>query len=81
MSNFNTNNVSNMDNMFRGCSKLSYLDLSMFNTSNIKCLNSMFYGCSNLVTLNLANFDTSECIFRFITFYYIKNSRNYIYVC
>ena len=34
ISNFNTNNVTNMNGMFAGCSSLKELNLSSFNTNN-----------------------------------------------
>ncbi len=35
LSNFNTNNVTNMASMFDGCSSLEELNLSNFNTNNV----------------------------------------------
>ena len=35
LSNFNTNNVTNMDSMFNKCSSLTSLNLSNFNTNNV----------------------------------------------
>ena len=35
VSNFNTNNVTNMEGMFYGCSSLKELNLSNFNTNNL----------------------------------------------
>jgi surface protein len=35
LSSFNTNNVINMNDMFKGCSSLKSLDLSSFNTNNV----------------------------------------------
>ena len=62
VSNFNTSNVTAMNNMFNGCCKLTTLDLSNFDTSNVTAMNSMFNGCSNLTTLDLSNFDTRKVI-------------------
>ena len=44
LSNFNTNNVTNMSYMFSNCSSLTSLNLSNFNTNNVKYMSSMFYG-------------------------------------
>ena len=44
LSNFNTNNVTNMSTMFKECSSLKDLNLSNFNTNNVTY---MFYGCSD----------------------------------
>ena len=47
LSNFNTNNVINMECMFSGCSSLKDLNLSNFNTNNVTNMISMFSGCSD----------------------------------
>jgi len=44
LSNFNTNNVTNMSYMFYNCSSLNSLNLSNFNTNNVKNISCMFYG-------------------------------------
>ena len=44
LSNFNTNNVTNMCAMFQSCSSLNSLNISNFNTNNIINLNYMFYN-------------------------------------
>ena len=36
LSNFNTNNVTNMEYMFCRCSSLTSLNLSNFNTNNVE---------------------------------------------
>ena len=59
-SNFDTSLVSDMSNMFKGCTALSNLDLSSLNTSNVTTMNNMFDGCDNLTSLNLSSFDTSK---------------------
>ena len=59
-SNFDTSLVSDMSNMFKGCTALSNLDLSSLNTSNVTTMNNMFDGCENLTSLNLSSFDTSK---------------------
>ena len=58
--NFNTANVTNMYEMFSGCSSLTSLNLSNFNTSNVTNMDAMFYRCSSLTSLNLSNFNTSN---------------------
>ena len=58
--NFDTSLVSDMSNMFKGCTALSNLDLSSLNTSNVTTMNNMFDGCENLTSLNLSSFDTSK---------------------
>jgi surface protein len=51
ISNLNTSEVTNMGNMFRGCTGLTSLDLSNFNTSKVNVMQYMFYGCTNLRTI------------------------------
>ena len=57
---FDTSGVTNMQEMFRSCSELTSLDLSVFDTSNVTNMHSMFYGCSELSGLDLSTFDTSN---------------------
>ena len=47
ISNFITNNVNNMNNMFANCSSLKELNISNFNTNNVTDMNGMFSNCSN----------------------------------
>ena len=44
LSNFNTNNVTNMSRMFYNCYSLTSLNLSNFNTNNVTNMGWMFYG-------------------------------------
>ena len=53
LSNFNTNNVTNMSRMFSSCSKLTSLNLSIFNTKNVKDMNCMFSGCLDELKLKI----------------------------
>ena len=46
LSNFNTNNVTNMSYMLYECVSLKELNLSNFNTNNVKYMGDMFFGCS-----------------------------------
>ena len=57
LSNFNTNNVTNMSFMFSGCSSLSKIDLSNFNTNKVKDMSDMFKGCSSLKQENIITKD------------------------
>lgn len=52
--------VTNMRNMFLGCSNLSSLDLSSFDTTKVDDMATMFCNCTNLTTLDVSNFDTSS---------------------
>ena len=73
LNNFNTNNVTDMSWMFRGCLnelKLKIksqfknfkeeLNLSNFNTDNVIDMSDMFGGCHSLYELNLSNFNTNN---------------------
>ena len=57
--NLNTDQMVNMDGMFRNCSKLTSLDLSHFNTEKVTIMYGMFMGCSGLTSLDLSSFNTS----------------------
>ena len=58
--NFKTDKVTNMHNMFSGCSKLQSLDVSNFNTGNVSNMTYMFTDCSALISLDLSSFNTSK---------------------
>ena len=47
LSNFNTNNVTDMSYMFSECSSLKELNLNNFNTNNVTNMREMFRGCSD----------------------------------
>ena len=53
LSSFNTNNVTDMNEMFSGCESLESIDLSSFNTNNVTNMNGMFYGCESLKIENI----------------------------
>ena len=48
LSNFNTQNITNMDSMFCNCSSLKEINLSNFNTQNVTNMDSMFESCESL---------------------------------
>ncbi|MBF4212193.1 BspA family leucine-rich repeat surface protein, partial [Pseudomonas donghuensis] len=54
----NTEQVTDMSNMFYGCSALTSLDVTHFNTANVTNMNYMFYGCSKLTSLDVTKFNT-----------------------
>ena len=56
----NTAKVTDMGNMFHGCSALESLNLTNFNTANVEFMDNMFYGCSALESLDLTNFNTEN---------------------
>ena len=47
LSNFNTNNVTDIGCMFSGCSSLTELNFSNFNIDKVTNIFIMFYKCSN----------------------------------
>ena len=59
----NTAKVTDMGNMFHGCSALTSLDLTNFNTANVEFMDHMFHGCSALTSLDLTNFNTAKVEF------------------
>lgn len=54
-----TSKVTEMKEMFKGCSSLTSIDLSKFNTSKVIDMKEMFRGCSSLTSIDLSSFDTS----------------------
>ena len=50
--------VTDMNNMFSYCNKLTTLDVSNFDTSNVTDMNRMFCNCFKLTTLDVSNFNT-----------------------
>ncbi|OYP57936.1 hypothetical protein CIK99_05755 [Prevotella sp. P5-92] len=58
--NLNTEEVTNMSEMFKDCSGLTSLDLSSFNTAKVESMNSMYDGCSSLTSLDLSSFNTAK---------------------
>ncbi len=66
----NTSNVTNMYNMFYGCSSLTNLNLSNFDTANVTNMKAMFSGCRLLQELNLNSFNTVNVTDMSNMFYY-----------
>lgn len=60
LENFNTQYVTNMEDMFVYCRSLEYLDLDTFNTSNVTNFNTMFSFCLKLKSVNLSSFNTKK---------------------
>ena len=58
--NLNTENVTDMNSMFLGCSSLSSLDLTNFDTGNVTDMSRMFQNCYDLTSLDVSNFNTSK---------------------
>jgi len=55
-----TEKMTSTRQMFTGCQKLTYVDVSGFNTGNVTDMNHMFHCCHSLTTLDVSNFDTSK---------------------
>lgn len=60
LSNMDTSNVTDMYDMFWGCTNLTSLDLSHFDTSQVTDMSFMFDRCLKLNTLNLDGFNTEN---------------------
>ena len=58
LSNFNTQNITNMSYMFYNCYSLKNLNLPNFNTQNVTNMSRMFNNCKSLTNLDLSNFNT-----------------------
>ena len=56
----NTEEVTDMSNMFFGCFSLTQLDVSKFDTKNVTDMGSMFDGCKALTQLDVSNFNTEN---------------------
>ena len=73
LSNFNTQNTTNMDSMFYRCKSLTNIDLSNFNTQNVTNMRSMFSGCESLTKIDLSNFNTQNVTNMALMFYRCKS--------
>lgn len=52
--------VTGLNATFKGCERLTELDLSGSNSENVKDMNEMFYGCRALSKLDLTDFKTGQ---------------------
>lgn len=57
--NFDASKVTDMSQMFSGCSSLESIDDFPFNTTNFTDMSYMFYNCTSLKNINL-NFNTEN---------------------
>ena len=57
LSNFNTQNVTNMSYMFYDCYSLTNINLSNFNTQNVTDMSYIFSGCKSLKKENIITKD------------------------
>lgn len=73
IANLNTEEVTDMSDMFYECAMLKSIDLSKFNTTKVKTMKNMFYGFGSYVdvskpfntvypTLDLSHFNTSSVL-------------------
>ena len=65
----NTEKVTNMSNMFWGCSSLTSLDVTHFNTAKVTDMSNMFWGCSSLTSLDVTHFNTANVTNMSLMFY------------
>ena len=56
-SEFNTENVEDMDFMFTFCSSLISVNFSNLNTKNVKTMEGMLYECVSLYSIDFSNLD------------------------
>ena len=59
LTNVDTSNVTNMDNLFAFCSGLKEID-GLTNTENVNSMGAMFYNCSSLTNIDLSHFSTNN---------------------
>ena len=60
LSNFNTQDVTNMRSMLSFCWSLTNINLSNFDTQNVTDMSDMFYECKSLKNINLSYFNTQN---------------------
>ena len=56
----NTKNVTDMSNMFSGCSQLVSIKNMSFNTEKVQNMQGMFSGCNYLSGVDLSSFNTTS---------------------
>lgn len=61
--NFNSSNVTDMDDCFGKCEKLTSIDTSKINVSNVTTMQYCFANCTNLAALDLSSWDVSKLIY------------------
>ena len=70
LENFDTSNVTNMDEIFGGCIKLIGISgINNFKTNKVTTMKQMFQECQELEYLDLSNFDTSNVVDMRVMFY------------
>ena len=61
--------LSDCCNMFKGCNKITEVDLTNFDASLVVDFHYMFYGCTSLISVDLSNLKTSNCYCTYYMFY------------
>ena len=57
---FNRRDITNMKEMFSGCTELKEINFNKFNTDNVTNMSYMFYKCKSLKELNLDKFNINN---------------------
>ena len=52
-------NITNMGDIFNGCTSLRHVNISNWVTPNVREANGMFYNCTGLEVVDISNWDTS----------------------
>ena len=60
MENLNTEDVTDMSEMFFNCEKLTSIDLSKINTSKVTNMSNLFSGCLSMTSVDVTGFDTKN---------------------
>jgi surface protein len=71
--NFIVESLTDMSNMFNGCTQLKSIDLSSFNTIRVKYMSQLFKNCSRLSSLDLIKFNTINVVDMSSVFYGCSN--------
>ena len=60
MENLNTEDVTDMSEMFFNCEKLTSIDLGKINTSKVTNMSNLFSGCLSMTSVDVTGFDTKN---------------------
>ncbi|MCT6892222.1 MAG: BspA family leucine-rich repeat surface protein, partial [Lactobacillus sp.] len=73
-----TSQVTNMQQMFASCPKLTELDLSSFNTDKVTNYNGLFLNDTNLTSINLYNFTVADDAKMVVMFRFCSNLKKLV---